>query len=664
MIHTSPNNQQESLDRGFAAMREMLEQLSLGNPDVRVTLPDDIAIFRELEPLLNRMADFTTEQVNESHEVAIGLCEHYDTLLKLASGDLDSRASETSPVELISKLGELINSQTVAFQTTISQLHDKDQELLSQSRLQTGIIDFLPDATFVIDKNHRVIAWNKAMADLSGVPAADILGKGEYSYSIAFYGEKRPLLIDMIGADIDYARQYYDNVRTRGETLIAERLAPATLNGNVHNLWITASPLFDTNGTVIGAIESVRDVTEFKKAEEEREVLRDQLHHAQKLDSVGQLAGGIAHEFNNILAAILGYAGILEKRMGSDSHNLPAVQRIISASEKAASLTGSMLTFSRKQIVSLEPTLINSFVIGMKEMLCRLSGENIHIGFELNAEELRINADHGQLQQILLNLYNNGRDAMPNGGNLTITTTSRQINGNRIDTPTGIPPGSYVLLTVADTGHGINPKDMERIFDPFFTTKEVGKGTGLGLSMVFGIVQQHEGFIKVTSTPGDGTAFSIWFPEYDISTHCNSVSATAGAKPEERGSETILVGEDNEDVRPMIVELLQDIGYQVLEARDGCEVVALMEEFGDTIDLMLLDVIMPQMNGYEALSAVRIRYPAVPCLFLSGYSDDILQQKTKINGECEYLEKPILPESLITAVKTALQRGNILTNKG
>jgi len=645
---------QVSLDDEYAAIRAMLERLSLGDPDARMAIPEDTSILRGLEPSLSRIASFMKEQVDESHEVAIGLCEHYETLLKLASGELESRANTTSPVELIAKLGELINRQAVTFCKAIKSLNAKEQELVSQTRLHRGIIDFLPDATFVIDSEHRVIAWNKAMAELSGVAETDMLGRGDYAYSIAFYGVTRPLLIDLVGADLDVARQHYRKVEKRGETLIAEGSVPVASHGSERELWITASPLFDQAGSIIGAIESVRDVTAFKKAEEDRDLLKNQLHHAQKLDSIGQLAGGIAHEFNNILAAILGYAGILEKRLGTDSPNLMAVHRIISASEKAASLTHSMLTFSRKQVVALKQIELNSFICGMEEMLCRLAGENFQIDFHLDPEDLSLNADEGQLQQIVLNLYNNSRDAMPDGGRLTISTALRRISGNEADAPTGIPAGSYVQLSVADTGHGIPPDEMGRIFDPFFTTKEVGKGTGLGLSMLFGIVQQHGGFIKVFSRPGAGTLFSIWFPEDAGRGRRCADEAPPVAGQVESGSETILVGEDNEDVRPMIVEMLQDIGYRVLEARDGTEVVSLMEDFGDTVDLLLLDVIMPRMNGYEALSVVRRNYPELPCLFLSGYSDDVLKQKAKISGKFEYLSKPVMPDRLIAALRAAL----------
>jgi CheY-like chemotaxis protein len=242
---------------------------------------------------------------------------------------------------------------------------------------------------------------------------------------------------------------------------------------------------------------------------------------------------------------------------------------------------------------------------------------------------------------------------MPDGGRLTIATAGIRVGSGEKSVSGEILPGDYVRLSVTDTGCGIRPEELDRIFDPFFTTKDDGKGTGLGLSMVFGIVQQHEGFITVASTPGHGATFSILFPECGAGT---SIACPAPCLPrdEERGHGTILVGEDNEDVRPMIVELLHDVGYRVLEARDGAEVVARMEQSGETVDLLLLDVIMPRMNGYEALSIVRERYPELPCLFLSGYSDDILKRKAKNSGEFACLSKPIMPDKLIAAVKAAL----------
>lgn len=647
-------DQQLSLEVGYSAVCRMLERLSFGDPDARLVLPDDARIFRELEPLMNQMADFIKGHVDDSHELAIGLCEHYDTLLKLAGGDLESRASVSSPVELIAKLGELINNQAETFLKVIHQQRTQEEELKSLNLRLQAIIDFLPDATFVIDDEHRVIAWNKAVEEMTGVKKEDILGKGDYAYAIPFYGFARPGLVDFIGNEEELSTFRYEYFKRRGCSIVAETVLPAINNVSERNIWVTASPLYDLDGRHIGAIESIRDITEYKKLESERELLKDQLHHAQKFDSIGQLAGGIAHEFNNILAVILGYAGIMEKRMDADSPHLTAVRRIISASEKASSLTKGMLAFSRKQLVVLESVQLDNFITGMQEVLCRLAGENVQIRFQLDSRESLVNGDTGQLQQVVLNLYNNARDAMPDGGCMTISTSVRSLSAREDDAPVNIPPGRYVLLTVADTGHGIRPENMERIFEPFFTNKEVGKGTGLGLSMVLGIVQQHNGFIKVASGVDEGTSVSIWFPEYSAGKIAEYDVVSSPLQPEECGCETILVGEDSEDVRPMIVELLQDAGYKVLEAGNGAEVVEIMEAFGDIVDLLLLDVIMPRMNGYQALSTVREKHPDVPCVFLSGYSGDLLVQKANISEGFEYLSKPVMPDKLIAAVRSAL----------
>lgn len=648
---------QPAIDTGFSAMKVMLKSLAVGEPNARVLLPEEIESFRELEPLLNQMAGFMKEMIEDSHETAMGLCEHYETLLRLANGDLDAKASVNSPIELIAKLGELINSQSSSFLNVINLQHAMEQEMRSMNQRLQGIIDFLPDATFVIDEDHRVIAWNKAIEEMTGIAKEDMLGAGNYAYSLPFYGLRRPVLIDLIGSEEEVLLFNYKSFKRRGQTISAEVNLPAIKNFAERHVWITASPLYDHNGDKVGSIESIRDVSEQKKAEAEKELLREQLHHTQKLDSIGQLAGGVAHEFNNVLAAIIGYAGILEMRLDPGSPHQTSVRRIIDASQKAASLTQGLLTFSRKQIMSTEPVHLNHLIRDMEDMLYRLAGENIRIEFQLVDKDLVLLGDAGQLQQIVMNLYNNARDAMPDGGCLTISTTWADYTGNEPDLPNGLPAGRYVILSVSDNGHGIKDDDMERIFDPFFTTKEVGKGTGLGLSMVFGIVQQHHGHIKVSSNPGQGTTFSIWFPEIVGNRSNTSPGQKSGTISRNQGSKTILVGEDNEDVRPMIVDLLQSIGYKVIEACDGMEVVSVMENMGDRVDLLLLDVIMPGMNGHEALDHVRTSYPDIPCIFLSGYSDDMLQQKGQLSYEGEFLAKPIMPDSLIAAVQQALGGG-------
>lgn len=651
--HVEAARRESSARADFEAVHQMLKLLSIGDPDARLVVSGDSDWFRLLEPLLNQVADFMKDLIEESHETAIGLCEHYETLLLLAGGDLNARASINSPVELIAKLGELINSQSTTFLNVIKRQKTQENELQALNQQLQSIIDFLPDATFVVDADKRVIAWNKALEEMTGFTKESVMGQGDYVYSIPFYGLRRPALVDFIGNEGELNSYNYKYLQRHGNTIVAEACIPAIGNCGERNIWIAASPLYGLDGRRIGAIESVRDISDYKKIEHEKELLNEQLHHVQKMDSIGQLAGGIAHEFNNILAAILGYASILEMRLDRGSPHLTAVQRIISSAEKAASLTHGMLAFSRKQDLSVKTVNLNLLISDMMEMLCRLAGEDVSVEFDPSAQELLLQADYGQLQQVMLNLYNNARDAMPDGGCLSIATSLEAYAGENKSGLTGIPDGSYVKLTVSDTGSGMAPDLLERIFDPFFTTKEVGKGTGLGLSIVFGIVQQHKGHIKVTSKPGEGTVFSIWFPEVG---NVKDKKPEQGARPWRQacGNETILVGEDNYDVRDMIAELLRDVGYNVIEARDGLEVVSSVEKSGGAIDLLLLDVIMPRMNGLEALNAVHRRYPKIPCIFLSGYSEDILQQKGTLPDRFVRLTKPILADRLIAEVRSVL----------
>jgi len=651
--HAETVNRRSSVKADCEAVQQMLELISIGDPDARLVLPGDSEEFRPLVPLLNQVADFMKDLIEESHETAIGLCEHYETLLLLAGGDLGVRASINSPVELIAKLGELINSQSNTFLDVIKRQLTQEHELQSLNQQLQSIIDFLPDATFVIDAEQRVIAWNKALEEMTGYAKETVLNKGDYAYSIPFYGSRRPALINFIDNEEGLSKLNYKYFKRQGNSIIAESFIPAGSKFGDRHLWIAASPLYDLDGKKIGAIESIRDISDYKRIEHEKELLREQLCHAQKLDSIGQLAGGIAHEFNNILAAILGYASLIETRLDGGSPHLPAVRRIISSAEKAASLTSGMLAFSRKQNMSVKTVDLNLLIADMMEMLCRLAGEDISVEFNPSSQDLLLQADHGQLQQVVLNLYNNARDAMPNGGLLTISTGAETFAGQDPEAPPGIPDGSYVKLTVSDTGSGIEPELVERIFDPFFTTKEVGKGTGLGLSIVFGIVQQHKGHVKVISKPGEGTVFSIWFPKVASSRGKVAEPAICPWR-QNRGSETILVGEDNDDVREMIVELLRDVGYHIFEARDGGEAVTIVKQSGGMIDLLLLDVIMPRMNGQEVLAAIHQIYPQIPCIFLSGYSDDLLQQMGELPGEFVHLSKPILPGKLVAAVRSAL----------
>jgi CheY-like chemotaxis protein len=366
------------------------------------------------------------------------------------------------------------------------------------------------------------------------------------------------------------------------------------------------------------------------------------------MEAIGTLAGGVAHDFNNILTALVGYAALL--RMKVNDKTLHAyVDQILSASQKATDLIQSLLAFSRQQAASLKPISLNSLLKGTEKLLKRLVTEDIAIKTQLAAEDIIIMADATQLDQILFNLTTNARDAMPQGGILTIET--RQVTlDNEFKRFHGYGgPGQYALLSVSDTGMGMDNTTQERIFEPFFTTKEVGKGTGLGLSTIYGIVQQHNGYITVKSKPKKGTTFDIYLPV----TNEVSVGETSVLTRMEGGNETILIAEDNDVVRDLMRDILIEYGYRVIEAADGVEAVKQFKN-ADTIDLLVFDSVMPKKNGREAYDEIHKIKPDTRVIFTSGHSRDVFLDKGIEDRKINFLQKPIFPDALLQMVREML----------
>ncbi|HLK49740.1 MAG TPA: ATP-binding protein [Bryobacteraceae bacterium] len=388
---------------------------------------------------------------------------------------------------------------------------------------------------------------------------------------------------------------------------------------------------------------------------EARQRLEDQLRHAQRLEAVGRLAGGVAHDFNNVLCVIMAYSDSVLKKMGTNFPFRKDVEQIRTAADRGARLTRQLLVFSRRQKIEPAPLNLNEVVSRIADMMLRLIGQDIDLELKLQPRLKRVMADLGLIEQMVMNLAVNSRDAMPSGGRLVITTAAVEIS--RANAPlSDMTAGSYVTLTVSDTGTGMDVDAQEHLFEPFFTTKERGKGTGLGLSMVYGIVKESNGHITFTSERGRGTTFTIYLPAVDGAEEPREAPAPANA-PSGLSSEAgrVLLVEDYAPIRSLTAELLRNSGYTVIEAQDAAEAISLAGQQRQAFDLLLTDVAMPKMSGQELAKRLTSEWPAMPVLFMTGYADDVLGQRPTLPAGAALLEKPFVPDSLLEAVRGVLE---------
>ncbi len=389
----------------------------------------------------------------------------------------------------------------------------------------------------------------------------------------------------------------------------------------------------------------VSEVTEKKRLEEE-------LRQAQKMEAVGRLAGGVAHDFNNLLTVIEGYGDMLIGQTDDGSMMQRGIQQILAAGKRAEALTRQLLTFSRKQVLQPKILNLNALIGETEKMLRRLIGEDVEMVSNLTNELQDIKADPGQIEQVIMNLVINGRDAMPEGGQISIKTSMRDITPEQTKIFNDIKPGQYIQLDIADTGCGIDPQILPKIFEPFFTTKDRGKGTGLGLSTVFGIVKQSKGDIQVKTEPGKGTTFSIFLPCVTQEMYLEEKEASKKIKLE--GSETILVVEDEDQVRLLIRKTLQKKGYTVHDADNGNEAVEIFEKYAEDIDLILTDVVMPRMSGRKVADTVLSSNPDKKIVYMSGYTDEAIVRHGILNPGVNFLQKPFSSDELLKKVRDVL----------
>ncbi|MEK7350903.1 MAG: response regulator [Nitrospirota bacterium] len=400
------------------------------------------------------------------------------------------------------------------------------------------------------------------------------------------------------------------------------------------------------------ALRELDDRAERKRAEEALRQSEKQFRQSQKMEAVGRLAGGIAHDFNNLLTIIMGYSQVLLTELGPQHPLRGKIEETLKAGGKAASLIRQLLTFSSKQSTDPKILSLNTAVTSLENMLRRLIGEDVQFVVKLDPKNGRLRADQTHLEQVLVNLVVNARDAMPKGGTITIETAQVELTRSPVYHIAPLQPGSYVRLAVSDTGCGMDLKTQSHIFEPFFTTKGEGKGTGLGLSTVYGIVTQCGGAIDVTSRVGHGTRFDLYFPSVE-----SDILPTTPTQPSgrpQRGTETILLAEDEPSVRTLVRDELRKLGYKVVEAKNGVEACLLATQQAESFQLLLTDVVMPGMGGRELAQHLSVINPELRTLFMSGYMDDVGIMAGQEEGTTSFLQKPFTPEVLASSVRNLL----------
>jgi PAS domain S-box-containing protein len=406
------------------------------------------------------------------------------------------------------------------------------------------------------------------------------------------------------------------------------------------------------SGDPLHFIAVVEDITGQKRAEEERRNLERQLLQAQKMESIGRLAGGVAHDFNNHLTVINGYCAMLLDEMDPADPLRESVDEILLAGNRAAALTQQLLTFSRKQVAEPRVISLNDVVADARKMLSRLIGDDVEIVTNLDAGAGSVVADSSQINQVLMNLAINARDAMPGGGRIIVETSNTDLDEGYAAQHAGVEAGPYVLLSITDTGAGMTPEVVQHIFDPFFTTKEIGMGTGLGLSTVYGIVRQAGGWIWVYSEPGRGSTFKIYLPRAGAAPERPAAPVSAMESP--RGTETVLVVEDQPEVRKLTLAMLESQGYRLLEAASGSEALSLCQRYPERIHLLITDVVMPGMTGRElAMRLVALR-PSLKTLYTSGHGVTAIAHEGVLEAGAAYLSKPFSPAQLAAKVREVL----------
>jgi PAS domain S-box-containing protein len=552
----------------------------------------------------------------------------------LTQQEICFRRKDGSPVWILANINllestDLAGTPTIVGTTVDISERKQSKEALRESQQRfAAFMRHLPGVAFMKNRQGQYVFYNEAAQGLFHLDPDDFLGKTDHDVWPAEYANR------FVANDLEVTRS----------KRLAENVEPIPHKHAVHHWLIYRFPILDENDEVqfIGGVGI--DITE-------RRQLEDQLRQSQKMEAVGRLAGGVAHDFNNLLTVISGYGHMILRDLPGEDPLHACVEEVLKAASRATSLTNQLLAFSRRQVIQPKVLDLNALVANMDRMLRRVIGEHIELETVLSPGLGSVRADAGQLEQVIINLAVNARDAMSEGGKLSIRTGNVEVaRSSRLHAD--VRPGSYVKLTVADTGKGMDAEIMVHLFEPFYTSKETGKGTGLGLSTVYGIIKQSGGEVVVESNPGRGATFTIYLPR--ITEPALSAPSHEAEPAIRAGTETILLVEDELGVRQLVCEMLQRLGYQILQAGGGAEALQLFEQHKGSIDLLITDVIMPQMSGRELAQRLKLVQPSLKVLYISGYTDDMLAHHGVLESNVFLLQKPFAPDELAKKLREVL----------
>jgi len=547
--------------------------------------------------------------------------------------ELHRRRADGSPIVVTVSTSPLRRPDGTIYGIMSILMDVTEQKAAEESRARLTMAVEQAGESIVVTDTRGVIQYvNPAFERITGYDRMEVIGQ-------------TPRILKSGRHDAAFYKSMWETLR-RGEVWRGTFL-DRRKDGTLYEEEAVISPVRDPSGRLVNYVAVKRDVTDVRRMEE-------RLRQSQKMEAVGRLAGGVAHDFNNLLTAISGYSDLLLHRLPAYSTLRRDVEEIRKAGDRAASLTRQLLAFSRRQVLQPKVLDLNTVVTSMGEMLRRLIGEDIELSTDLSPSLSRVKADPGQIEQVIVNLAVNARDAMPGGGRITIATADADLSPAYAAAHPEVRPGPHVLLSVADTGQGMSDETQTHLFEPFFTTKEKGKGTGLGLATVYGIVQQSDGHIRVNSAADRGSTFLIYLPRVETP----EADAPGRDRPHlphpSPGTETVLLAEDEEVVRRLAREVLSGNGYKVIEAGNGREALLVAEAYRGEINLLLTDVVMPKMSGRELTERIRRIRPDLRILYMSGYTDDAILRHGVLENGIPFLQKPFTPEGLSRKVREVL----------